>query len=118
MQMISWLLNFSQDKCILICATLVPANLLATTQTLIFTGLGYRQSLRRIIVSMASIYAVLLMLHVMAWLWVGVVRIPTFVLLCMGSLCLSINAYALARPKLFNKIALQLGVVGQGTVKR
>ncbi len=69
-------------------------------------------------VAIASVYAILLMLHVMAWFWVGVVMSPTYILLGLGSLCLCMNGVALMSPGSFNKIALQLGVAGQGTVKR
>lgn len=85
------LLEFSQTHCIAICATLVPANLIATLQTMLFAG--FRRSAIQVygMAFVASCYAVLLISHVVAWLAIGVIMIPTYVLTILGCVCLVIN---------------------------
>lgn len=86
--------EFSRINCITICTFLVPFNLLATLQTLIFTGQNRSKSQILLIAGFASLYSGLMVLHVFTWFLVGVVRIPTYVLLLLGSTCLSINLWA------------------------
>ena len=90
------LADFSRTHCIAICAFLVPANLLATSQTLIMAW--QQRSLKQLLLmaAVASLYAIAMVLHVMTWLWIGVVMLPTFVLLGLGSTCLISNAAAIA----------------------
>ncbi|MGJ3252602.1 MAG: hypothetical protein ACFE0J_15960 [Elainellaceae cyanobacterium] len=110
---------FSRDQCVLICAALVPANLIATLQTLTFVWLGKSQIQQRWMASVASLYAMIMVLHVLTWLMIGVVMAPTYILLFLGSLCLCVNGGVLMWQSQSNKIALQLiRVAGQGTVKR
>lgn len=90
--------DFSRTHCLAICAVLVPANLLATLQTLIFVGLGRPRSTIRLITSFASLYAAVMILHVLTWFVVGVVMLPTFVLSGLGALCLALNLWAIAQP--------------------
>ncbi|NJL41880.1 MAG: hypothetical protein HC899_38345 [Leptolyngbyaceae cyanobacterium SM1_4_3] len=89
---LSYLTDFSRTHCIAICAFLVPANLLATSQTLWMVW--QQRSLRQLslMAAVASLYAIVMVLHVMTWLWIGVVMLPTFVLLGLGSTCLISNA--------------------------
>ncbi|PSB19700.1 hypothetical protein C7B65_10430 [Phormidesmis priestleyi ULC007] len=89
------LFEFSRNHCIEICAFLVPANLLATLRTLILTG--QRKPTARIwfATSIAAFFAGLMVLHVTTWFLVGVVMAPTFILLTLGSVCLSINLWAI-----------------------
>jgi len=103
---------------VLICAALVPANLIATIQTLTFVWVGRSQIQQRWMASVASIYATIMVLHVLTWLMIGVVMAPTYILLSLGSLCLCINGGVLIWQSQSNKIALQLRVAGQETVKR
>ncbi|MBF2084171.1 hypothetical protein [Thermoleptolyngbya sp. C42_A2020_037] len=91
--------DFSRAHCLAICAVLVPANLLATLQTLIFVGCNRSCSAIRWITSAASVYAILMLMHVLTWFVVGVVMPPTFVLTGLGGLCLGLNAWAIARPQ-------------------
>ncbi|MCT7986086.1 hypothetical protein NG796_22675 [Laspinema sp. A4] len=88
--------EFSRTHCIAICAFLVPANLLATLQTLIFMGLGTQKLQIRVMAAIASFYAVVMVLHVLSWFLIGVVMAPTYILLALASLCLSINVWAIA----------------------
>lgn len=88
------LFEFSRNHCVEICTFLVPANLLATLQTLILTGL--RKATARIwfATSIATFFAGLMVLHVITWFLVGVVMAPTFILLTLGSVCLATNLWA------------------------
>ena len=86
--------NFSRSHCIEICALLVPANLIATSQTLLFTFLK-RSPLQIFTISFSAIvYALLMILHVISWYIIGVVMAPTFILMFLGITCLVINLIA------------------------
>lgn len=89
------LFQFSRDHCIAICAFLVPANLLATLQTLVMGGFLRPQLELRTMAIAAHLYALLMVLHVMTWWLVGVVMAPTFILLFLATVCLAINGWAL-----------------------
>lgn len=90
------LLEFSRTHCIAICTVLVPANLLATLQTMILAGLGrpLRQVCGMAIVS--GLYALLLFLHVLSWWAIGVVMSPTYILSALATVCLLTNLGAVA----------------------
>ncbi|GAC1457814.1 MAG: hypothetical protein NVS2B14_02620 [Chamaesiphon sp.] len=92
------LAEFSRTNCITLCAFLVPANLLATLLTVIFTTLRRPQSQVWQTAVMATIFALVMELHVFSWFLIGVVMAPTYILLLLGSTCLSINLWALAHP--------------------
>lgn len=98
------LFDFSRTNCAAICAFLVPANLLATLQTLVFVGAGRSPRQVRWMTGAASVYAMLMILHVATWLVIGVVMLPTFILLGLGSTCLCINAWAIAHPHSMKQI--------------
>ena len=87
--------EFSRNHCIAICAFLVPANILATLQTLIFMGLGTQKLQIRVMAAIASFYATVMILHVVSWFLVGVVMAPTYILLALASLCLSVNVWGI-----------------------
>lgn len=92
------LCQFSRDHCIAICAFLVPANLIATLQTMIFTGL-YRPRRQSVAVAIAAItYALVIGWHVLTWFMIGVVMAPTFILLFLSAVCLTINFWSLTHP--------------------
>jgi hypothetical protein len=102
------ILEFSRTNCVAICAALVPANLLATSQTLLM--LWFRRPMRQmwLMVAIASLYALVMVLHVMTWLMIGVVMVQTFILLGLGAMCLCTNlgaiAYAIYRqPNLYQE---------------
>lgn len=98
------LLEFSHTHCIAICAALVPANLLATLQTVIFTRLCRSQAQVWLTASVASLYALLMVLHVLTWFLIGVVMVPTYVLLLLGTACLSTNFWAVTNPASVNSL--------------
>ena len=90
------LVQFSCTYCIAICAVLVPANLLATLQTMLLVW--YRRPIAqiRLIAAFASLYALTLLSHVLAWFSIGVVMAPTFILAFLGGVCITINLICMA----------------------
>ena len=100
--------EFSRTNCVAICAFLVPANLLLTLQTLVFTILRRPQSQVRNAAFVAFIPALLIILHVCTWLMIGVVMAPTFILLCLGGTCLALNSCAMFYGRAIAK-QLQIG---------
>jgi uncharacterized membrane protein YqhA len=114
------LFEFSRNNCIAICGFLVPANMIATVQTMIFVGLrsplvsnldsGAVRSQISImpIIMMSIVYAIAMILHVFTWFLAGVVMAPTFILLSLGIVCLSINIWAIAAPMNMSKYLRQI----------
>ncbi len=88
------LFEFSCSHCIAICATLVPANLLATSQVMLWVWLERPLAQVQLTAGVASFYATLLLLHVFTWFAIGVVMAPTFILIILSSVCLAINLCA------------------------
>lgn len=105
----SSLLEFSHTYCIPICAVLVPLNLLATVQTLILIGLNRPAKQLWPACGFASLCALAMVLHVFSWFVVGVVRVPTFVLMALGGVCLTINLWAVLYPRHVRGVLLSLG---------
>lgn len=85
------LLHFSHQNCIAICAFLVPANLLATGQTLLLFFLNRPAARVRLSALLASSFAVLMILHVLSWFAIGVVTPVTFILSSLAATCLLMN---------------------------
>lgn len=97
------LTEFSSTYCIAICAFLIPANLVATSSTIIFTLLNRPAIKIWQTAGIASVFALLMILHVFAWFMVGVVMAPTYILLALGSVCLFANLGAvLSNKRLIN----------------
>jgi hypothetical protein len=92
---------FSSTFCIGICAFLIPANLIATSLTIGFTLLCRPAIEIWLSAAIASIFALLIILHVFAWFMIGVVMAPTYILLGLGSICLFANIGALLVQKRF-----------------
>ncbi|MFB2767936.1 hypothetical protein ACE1AT_01375 [Pelatocladus sp. BLCC-F211] len=85
------LAEFSRTNCVSICAFLVPANLLTTLLTMIFAALrrpSYQVWQSAII---ACLFAVVMILHVYTWFMIGIVMIPTYILLWLAFTCLVCN---------------------------
>ena len=97
------LAEFSRAYCIGICAFLIPANLIATSLTIIFTVLGRPAVRVWQAAGIASIFALVMILHVFTWFQVGVVMAPTYILLCLGSICLFTNLGAILLSRRFPK---------------
>lgn len=93
------LFEFSRSNCVAICAFLVPANLVTTIVTMTFVGLG--RSFHQIFVAagVAALFSGIMVLHVLTWFLIGVVMPPTFILLTLGTLCLTMNLWALFGPQ-------------------
>lgn len=89
------LFDFSRNHCIAICAFLVPANLVMTLQTLILVGIRRNGTWLNLSIGLAIAFALLMVLHVATWQMIGVIRVPTFVLLMLGTVCLMVNSWAL-----------------------
>jgi len=100
-QLLQSLVHFSHTYCIQICALLVPLNMLATLATMILVGLEYPVHQVRQVVYVAIALAMAMILHVLSWLLVGVVMLPTYILFSLAAVCLAINLLALCyRPSL------------------
>lgn len=93
------LFEFSRANCVAICAFLVPANLLCTLQTIVFTGLRRPKFKVRQAAVLACLAALVMVLHVYTWFMIGVVMAPTYILLTLGSICLGINFWAITHPQ-------------------
>jgi hypothetical protein len=93
------LLEFSHIHCVAICTFLVPANLLATLLTLTRVGAGSSFKQLQWTTAIANLFAGLMILHVLTWFWVGVVMVPTYVLMTLGCVCLSVNFWAIVHPQ-------------------
>ncbi len=87
--------DFSRSHCVAICAFLIPANLIATSQTILFVLLKRSPIQIFTISASAIIYALLMIVHVISWFIVGVVMAPTFILIFLGVTCLAINCTAI-----------------------
>ncbi|BBC25002.1 hypothetical protein [Pseudanabaena sp. ABRG5-3] len=87
--------DFSRSHCVAICAFLVPANLIATSQTILFTILKRSPVEIFTISASAIIYALLMIAHVISWYIIGVVMAPTFILMFLGIICLAVNLTAI-----------------------
>lgn len=88
------LCEFSRSYCVSICAVLVPANLIATSVTMGLTMVGrpFRQVF--LAAGIAGLFSGVMVLHVLIWFLIGVVRIPTYVLMTLGGVCLGLNVWA------------------------
>ncbi|BAZ13795.1 hypothetical protein NIES4071_56350 [Calothrix sp. NIES-4071] len=95
------LIQFSTTYCISICAFLIPANLLATSSTIILTLLHRPAVQIWQSAGIASIFALLMILHVVAWFMIGVVMAPTYILLGLASICVLANFGAILRHRYF-----------------
>lgn len=95
------LTQFSSTYCIVICAFLIPANLVATSSTIILTLLRHPTIQIWQTAFIASFFALLMILHVFAWFMMGVIMTPTYILLGLGSICLLANLIAILLHKHF-----------------
>jgi hypothetical protein len=96
--------DFSHRYCIEICAFLVPANLLVSLQTIIFAGIKRPRVQINLTAGVASIYALIMIFHVFTWFAIGVVMVPTYILLLLASICLGINIWAVVHPSSMTRL--------------
>jgi hypothetical protein len=97
--------ELSRANCAGICAFLVPANVLSTLLTIILTFINRPTLQIWQSAGFASIFAFVMILHVYTWFSIGVVMLPTFILLGLAITCLLTNLAAI----LWRKNSLQLG---------
>jgi hypothetical protein len=107
------LLEFSHTHCVAICAVLVPLNLLATLGTMGLVGTQRPVRQIRMAVAVALLLALVMVLHVLTWFVIGVVRVPTYVLLGLGSLCLVMNLWAIAHGASMQRLLVALVQAGR-----
>lgn len=86
--------EFSRQHCVAICSFLVPANLLATSLTLLLLLSQRPLAQIRLATFFSAIFAFTLFLHVSTWFIIGVVTPVTFILFGLGSTCLTISLLA------------------------
>jgi hypothetical protein len=87
--------EFSRANCAGICAFLVPANILATLLTIILSVFNRPTLQIWQSAGFASIFACVMIMHVYTWFVVGVVMLPTFILLGLAITCLLTNLAAI-----------------------
>jgi hypothetical protein len=83
--------EFSRDRCIAICAFLIPATLLTTLGTLAIIITNRFQHYLRWTIAIATGLALLMVFHVGTWFAIGVVTPVTFILLSLATTCLLVN---------------------------
>lgn len=105
----STLLEFSHNHCIAICAALVPANVLSTFCAIVLVGLKRPVAQVWQVSGLASFFALLMVLHVLTWFLIGVVMMPTFILLLLAGVCLSTNLWTILHPQSLRWVLGSLG---------
>ena len=103
------LAEFSRNNCIGICAFLVPANILTTLLTMILTFLNRPLGQVWISTGLACLFASVMMLHVYTWFMIGVVMLPTYILLSLAITCLLTNLFVI----IWRRNPLQLFSLGK-----
>ncbi|ADI63595.1 hypothetical protein [Trichormus azollae] len=89
------LAEISRANCSGICAFLIPANILATSLTIILTVINRPTIQVWQAAGFASMFAFVMVLHVYTWFMIGVVMLPTFILLALAITCLVTNLAAM-----------------------
>ncbi|MFB2839109.1 hypothetical protein [Floridanema evergladense] len=102
------LCEFSRLNCTAICAFLIPANLLATLQTIILVGLNRSWMQLASAITIAITLAVVMIWHVLTWFMIGVVMLPTYILLTLGSVCLVINFWTIVNRKSMRQLLTEV----------
>jgi hypothetical protein len=97
--MLDSLFELSRMHCVGICAFLVPTNLILTSLTLALTGFDRPPRQILIAAGFASLLSGIMVLHVLTWFLVGIVMLPTYILLSLGSACLVTNLSCVFRQE-------------------
>lgn len=88
--------EFSRNSCVSFCALLVPANLLLTVITWSLVVLSASSTKWVLSTSLlGNTLSLVLILHVVSWWAVGVVAAPSFILVFLGGVCLTLNLLAM-----------------------
>lgn len=90
-----FLFEFSRNHCIAICAFLIPANLLLTLLFILFAKRLRSPAQLYLAMLFASLLPLALLLHDYTWFSIGVVMAPTYILLALACVCLSLNFWAI-----------------------
>ena len=91
--------EFSRNNCIGICSFLVPANLLSTSLTIGLSALRRSSAQVWQSAAFASFWALVMVFHVYTWFMVGVVMLPTFILMWLAVTCWICNLGAILFSK-------------------
>ncbi|KAF3884114.1 MULTISPECIES: hypothetical protein [Nostocales] len=89
------LAELSRTNCVSLCAFLVPANLVATIVTMLLTAFDRPTHQIWRSAGVATLLALIMVLHVYTWFAVGIVMAPTYILLLLALSCLLTNIGAL-----------------------
>ncbi len=100
--------EFSRQNCVAICSFLVPANLLATLLTLVFLAMQRPLLQIKTVVTIGTILALSLFLHIATWFIIGVITPVTFILAGLGTTCLVIHLVAVVARKNINYLRSKL----------
>ncbi|HIK14705.1 MAG TPA: hypothetical protein IGS53_05350 [Leptolyngbyaceae cyanobacterium M33_DOE_097] len=108
----NFLFDFSRNHCGVICAFLVPANLLFTLGT-VSLAIQLRP-LSQVYLSAiaATFFALTLLLHDFTWFSIGVVMPPTYILFTLACVCLSLNIWAIAHPASMKQLIKEFMLIG------
>ena len=87
--------EFSRANCVVICAFLVPANLIFTLLTIVLSALRRPSVQVWQSAAIANIWALVMVFHVYTWFMVGVVMLPTFILMWLAVTCWICNLGAI-----------------------
>lgn len=108
----NFLFDFSRNYCITICSLLVPANLLFTlgTVSLVVRLRPFTQVYLSAFA--ASFLALALLLHDFTWVSIGVVMVPSYILLALSCVCLSLNLWAIAHSASMQRLLKEFTGIG------
>lgn len=95
---INLLFEFSRNYCIEICAFMVPASFLLTLWTVLLVGQNRSQAQVQKAAIVASFFALVLLVHTFTWFVVGVILPPSYILLTLAFVYLSLNGWAIVHP--------------------
>ncbi len=101
--------EFSRINCGSICAFLVPASFIGAVVSLYNVYIGRSQRQITLTAIVASIFPIILFFHIATWWIVGVVMLPTFILLGLGSTCLMVHLLAIIERERGQRL-LNLGI--------
>lgn len=107
----NFLFDLSRNHCIAICAFLVPANLLLTLCTILLLVRLYPSAQVYWSAIASGIFALALLLHDFTWFSIGVIMAPTYILLVLACVCLSLNLWAIAHPASMKQLLKEFTLV-------
>ncbi|WP_107671366.1 hypothetical protein [Cyanothece sp. BG0011] len=91
--------EFSRNNCVSICAFLIPANLLGTLLSLSFILVKSSPLKLFTSVTVTTLLALILCLHVASWWIIGVIQATSFILLGLALLCISVNLWVVIQSR-------------------